>query len=118
MVNSIAELDQSFLALSHPIRRTIVERLVDGPATVGEAARGSGVSKPAISKHLKVLEEAGLVERRVQGRSHRLTLRTQPLADASEWMEHQRELWERKLDVVEQFLDQKRRRKPPGKDER
>ncbi len=60
--------------MSHPIRRGIVERLAAGPATVGEATGGFGVSKPAISKHLKVLEETGVVTREVEGRTHRLSL--------------------------------------------
>ena len=59
---------------SHPIRRGIVERLAAGPATVGDATAGFGVSKPAISKHLKVLEETGVVTRVVEGRTHRLSL--------------------------------------------
>ena len=67
-------VNDPFKALSHPIRRGIVERLSTGPATVGEATAGFGVSKPAISKHLKVLEETGVVTRSIEGRSHRLTL--------------------------------------------
>jgi DNA-binding transcriptional ArsR family regulator len=117
MVNSAGELDQSFLALSHPIRRGIVERLTGGPATVGEATRHFGVSKPAISKHLRVLEDAGVVRREVEGRTHRLSLRAEPLADATEWMERQRELWERKFETVERFLDERTRRGAPGEDE-
>ena len=116
MVNSQGQLDESFLALSHPIRRGIVERLGRAPATVGEATGGFGVSKPAISKHLKVIESAGVVERRVEGRTHRLSLRTDSLAQASAWMEGQRRLWERKFDTIEQFLDEQRRRTSPGKD--
>ena len=116
MVNS-SQLDQSFLALSHPIRRGIVERLGQGPATVGEATGDFGVSKPAISKHLKVLEDAGVVEREVEGRSHWLNLRSKPLAEASEWMELQRGLWERKFDAVEQFLDERRGRTRHEKEE-
>jgi DNA-binding transcriptional ArsR family regulator len=118
MVNGTAELDQSFLALSHPIRRGIVERLGQGPATVGEATAGFGVSKPAISKHLKVLEYAGVVQRKVEGRTHRLKLRKDPLSEVSEWLDDQRELWERKFDAVEQFLDEQLRQSAQGKDER
>ena len=67
-------VNDPFRALSHPIRRGIVERLAAGPATVGDATAGFGVSKPAISKHLKVLEETGVVTRVVEGRTHRLSL--------------------------------------------
>ena len=118
MVNSVpAQLDHSFLALSHPIRRGIVERLARGSATVGEATNGFGVSKPAISRHLRVLEAAGVVQRALEGRTHRLTLRAAPLDDASAWVERQRELWERKFDVVEGFLEESKRRKAPREDE-
>ena len=103
-MNSSAALDRSFLALSHPVRRTIVARLAAGPATVGEATRGISVSKPAVTKHLKVLEEAGVIARRVEGRTHRLSLRGRPLAEAERWIETYRALWEAKLDAVEQHL--------------
>lgn len=108
MVNSTAELDQSFAALSHPVRRRIVERLARGPATVGQAAAGTGVSKPAISKHLRVLEEADVIVRVVEGREHRLSLNADSLDDASGWIERQRRLWERKFDVVEQYLEERK----------
>ena len=77
-VSAIVHLmvNDPFRALSHPIRRGIVERLAAGPATVGEATGGFGVSKPAISKHLRVLEETGVVTRVVVGRTHRLSLDT------------------------------------------
>jgi DNA-binding transcriptional ArsR family regulator len=97
-------VNDSFKALSHPIRRGIVERLSAGPATVGEVTRDFGVSKPAISKHLKVLEEAGVVSRAVEGRTHRLSLRPAPLDEAAEWMDRQRALWGRLFDVVDDYL--------------
>jgi DNA-binding transcriptional ArsR family regulator len=103
-VNNQAELDRSFLALSHPVRRTIVERLVSGPATVGEASGGLGVSKPAVTKHLKVLEDAGVVSRTVAGRRHVLRLETRPLREASEWLELHRSLWAAKFAAVERHL--------------
>ena len=104
MVNDAPALDRSFAALAHPLRRAIVERLATGPASVGEAARGFAVSKPAISRHLRVLEEAGVVSRSVDGRRHVLRLERHPLAGASEWIDRQRALWERKFDVIEEFL--------------
>jgi DNA-binding transcriptional ArsR family regulator len=97
-------VNDSFRALSHPIRRGIVERLAAGPATVGEVTRGFGVSKPAISKHLKVLEETGVVSRVVEGRTHRLSLEPAVLDEAAEWMDRQRVLWGRLFDVVDEYL--------------
>lgn len=93
-----------FKALSHPIRRGIVERLAIGPATVGEATGGFGVSKPAISKHVKVLEETGVVKRVVVGRTHRLSLEPVVLDAAADWMDRQRVLWDRLFDVVDDYL--------------
>ena len=103
-VNNAAQLDKSFVALSHPVRRAIVERLARGPATVGEATRGVTVSKPAVSKHLKVLEEAGLIRREIEGRQHRLTLEARGLNAATRWIELHRTLWEAKFDAVEREL--------------
>jgi DNA-binding transcriptional ArsR family regulator len=97
-------VNDSFKALSHPIRRGIVERLALGPATVGEVTRDFGVSKPAISKHLKVLEESGVVTRVVEGRTHRLSLEPAALGEAADWMDRQRALWERMFDVVDEYL--------------
>jgi DNA-binding transcriptional ArsR family regulator len=103
-------VNESFGALAHPIRRGIVERLAAGPASVGEATQGFGVSKPAISRHLRVLEEAGLVARAVDGRTHRLRLEERPLAEASAWIERQRALWQRKFDVIDRWLDEEEHR--------
>ena len=107
MANS-ALLDRSFTAVSHPLRRTILERLAERELTVGEATHDFPISKPAISKHLKVLEEAGAIVRTIDGRTHRLRLRGESLEDAYAWMTRQRELWERKLDVVEEYLSEQR----------
>jgi DNA-binding transcriptional ArsR family regulator len=97
-------VNDPFKALAHPIRRGIVERLAAGPATVGDATAGFGVSKPAISKHLRVLEETGVVTRVIQGRTHRLSLDTHALGEAADWMDRQRALWERLFDVVDEYL--------------
>jgi DNA-binding transcriptional ArsR family regulator len=97
-------VNDPFKALAHPIRRGIVEHLAAGPATVGEATAGFGVSKPAISKHLKVLEETGVVTRTVEGRTHLLSLDTEALGEAADWMDQQRALWGRLFDVVDDYL--------------
>jgi DNA-binding transcriptional ArsR family regulator len=97
-----------FKALAHPIRRGIVERLAGGPATIGEATGDFGVSKPTISKHVKVLEEAGVVVRSVEGRSHQLALDLDGLADAVDWLDRQRAIWERMFDVVDDYLEEQK----------
>ena len=103
-------VNDPFKALSHPIRRGIVERLAEGPATVGEATAGFGVSKPAITKHLKVLEETGVVRREVVGRNHRLSLEPAALGVAADWMDRQRAQWGRLFDVVDDYLKEEESR--------
>jgi DNA-binding transcriptional ArsR family regulator len=98
--------NDAFTALAHPTRREIVERLSGGSATVGETSRGLGVSKPTISRHLKLLEEAGVVTRVIDGRKHRLELRPEVLADTAGWIEQQRTRWERLFDVVGEYLEE------------
>lgn len=100
--------NNAFTALAHPIRREIVQRLSGGVATVGEASRGLGVSKPTISRHLKLLEEAEIVTRVIDGRTHRLGLRPETLADTADWIEEQRARWERLFDVVGEYLEERR----------
>jgi DNA-binding transcriptional ArsR family regulator len=99
--------NDTFRALAHPMRRDIVERLSRGSATVGEVTRDFGVSKPTISRHLRLLEEAGVVSRVIDGRTHRLALRPEALAETSAWLDNQRERWERLFDVVEQYLGER-----------
>jgi DNA-binding transcriptional ArsR family regulator len=108
-------VNDPFKALSHPIRRGIVERLAEGPATVGDATGGFGVSKPAISKHLKVLEETGVVRREVVGRRHLLTLEPDVLGEAATWMDRQRALWGRLFDVVDDYLKEERPDEHPAR---
>ena len=110
MANDGLLLDRAFAACSHPIRRAILERLAEGELSVGEATHDFGVSKPAISRHLRVLEEAGAIVRVIDGRTHRLRIPPGSLEEAHAWMAQQRELWERKLDVVEQYLREQRRK--------
>jgi DNA-binding transcriptional ArsR family regulator len=102
--------NDTFKALAHPLRRDIVERLSGGAATVGEVSQDFGVAKPTISRHLKMLEEAGVVSRVIDGRTHRLALRPEALAEASEWIERQRVRWERLFDVVETYLEEQKER--------
>lgn len=101
--------NDTFKALSHPIRRRIVERLSRGTASVGEATRGFGVSKPTVTGHLKMLEDAGVVVREVHGRRHDLRLAVGPLDEASAWLDTQRKRWTRLFDAVEAYLERKDR---------
>jgi len=80
------------------------ERLGAGPATVGDATAGFGVSKPAITKHVKVLEETGVVTRAVEGRTHVLSLELDVLREVAEWMDRQRAVWSRFMEVVDEYL--------------
>ena len=100
-------VNDPFRALAHPIRRGIVERLAEGPATVGDATAGFGVSKPAITKHLRVLEETGVVTRVVDGRTHRLSLDPGVMSQAADWMDRQRAIWTRLFDVVDEYLNER-----------
>jgi DNA-binding transcriptional ArsR family regulator len=102
--------NDAFKALAHPIRRDIVERLSGGASTVGEATRDLGVSKPTISRHLKVLEEAGVVSRVIDGRTHRLALQPEMLAETSDWIQSQQARWERLFDVIGEYLDGRKER--------
>jgi DNA-binding transcriptional ArsR family regulator len=98
-----------FKAIAHPIRRGIVERLGAGEATVGEATNGFGVSKPTISKHLRVLEDSGIVVRTIEGRTHRLALDLDSLGETIAWVDRQRAIWGRMLDVVEEHAQEQSR---------
>ena len=107
MVNySIAQLDPVFAALADPTRRAILLRLSHGEATVTEVAEPFETSLPAISKHIKVLEQAGLVTRRKDGRIHHLRLVASPLKNAAQWLEQYQWFWESQFDSLEQFLNE------------
>ena len=97
-------LDLTYAALSDPWRRAILGRLTGGRARVTEIAAPFDISLNAVSKHLKVLERAGLVTRTVAGRDHWLSLAAEPLMEASSWIETYRLFWERRLDALEGFL--------------
>ncbi len=79
------------------------ERLGAGPATVGDATAGLGASKPAITKHVKVLEETGVITRAVERRTHVLSLELDVLREVAEWMDRQRAVWGRFMDVVDEY---------------
>ena len=101
------QLSSIFAALSDPTRRAIIKRLAQGGASAGELAEPFGISKPAISKHLKVLENAQLVVRRKEAQWHRFQLRSEALGLASDWIEKYRQFWEAQLDALSDFLTSK-----------
>ena len=106
-------LDATFAALADPTRRALLTRLADGAATVAELAAPFDMSQPAISKHLKVLERAGLISRGREAQRRPRTLEPRPLADANDWIERHRRIWEanfKRLDAVLQELKGKQRR--------
>jgi DNA-binding transcriptional ArsR family regulator len=97
-------LDRTFSALSDPTRRAILARLAQGNASVSELAAPFAMSLPAISKHLRVLEQAGLVERTKDGRVHRLRLVAHPLHEAAAWIAHYQHFWEQQLEALADYL--------------
>lgn len=101
-------LDATFAALADPTRRDILARLAAGDSTVGEIAAPYDMSLNAASKHLMVLEKAGLVTRRIEGRVHHISLNAEPLRTAAEWLDFYRAFWEERLDALEQFLARKK----------
>src|SRR5579872_3794209 len=99
-------LDQTFSALADPTRRAILARLITGQASVGELAEPFAMSLPAISKHLKVLERAGLVARGREAQWRPCRLEARPLKSVSDWLEHYREFWDQSLDRLEVYVEQ------------
>ena len=106
------QLDRTFAALSDATRRAILARLAEGEATVSEVAAPFAVSLPAISKHLKVLERAGLITRGRDAQWRPCRLKAAPLEDAADWLEHYRQFWEGSLDRLDTHLRQIQRGNP------
>ena len=103
MVKS-AELDRVFGALSHPARRAMLARLAQGEASVSELGAPLSMTMPAVTKHLHVLENAGLIGREVDGRIHRLQLTADPLKDAAVWMQTYARFWGEQFEALDAFL--------------
>jgi DNA-binding transcriptional ArsR family regulator len=106
MVTSNRRLDLTFAALADPTRRAILARLARGDATVGDLARPFRVSRPAISKHLRVLERARLVRRTREGRVSRCALDAAAMRSAAEWIERYRAFWMGRLDDLKRYVEQ------------
>ena len=102
----IATLDATFAALSDPTRRAILARLAEGEATVNELVAPFRLSQPAISKHLKVLEKAGLIARGRDAQRRPCRIEAGPLAEADEWLQGYRKIWEANFDRLDNLLDE------------
>ena len=108
-----ARLDATFAALADPTRRSILARLAGGEASVAELAEPFDMSQPAVSKHLKVLERAGLISRGREAQRRPRKLEPRPLAEATDWIERHRKIWEanyKRLDAVLEELKSKQRK--------
>ena len=99
-------LDLVFAALSDATRRGLLTRLIEGEATVGTLAEPLQMSLPAVSKHLRVLEDAGLLKRRIEGRTHYITANPKPLREAVNWIERHRQMWEGSFDRLAALVEQ------------
>ena len=97
-------LDATFHALAHPVRRAILAQLAEESATIVELAGHFELSLNGVSKHVKVLEQAGLIQRNVQGRTHHCSLDATRLREAGAWIDYYRPYWERRLEALERFL--------------
>jgi DNA-binding transcriptional ArsR family regulator len=99
-------LDLTFAALADPTRRRILRHLARGDRCVTDLARPYSMSLPAVSKHLRVLESAGLLRRRRKGRVHSLRLQAAPMRQASQWIEEYRRFWEGSLDRLGEYIEE------------
>ncbi|MBO9554733.1 metalloregulator ArsR/SmtB family transcription factor [Cellulomonas sp.] len=97
-------LSTVFAALADPTRRAILTHLAQGPTTVGQIAEPFAMSRPAVSQHLRVLEDAGLVERTVTAQWRTCTLRTEPLDEIASWVDRHRRYWDERFDLLEDRL--------------
>jgi len=108
-MNASDRLDATFLALADPTRRAILARLAEGEASVAELAEPFSISQPAISKHLKILERAGLISVGQDGQRRPRRIDPRPLAEASNWLERYREIWEASFERLDALLEELQR---------
>lgn len=112
-----SQLDEIFVALADETRRAILARLSTGPARVTELAAPFDISLNSVSKHIRMLERAGLVVRRRSGRDHHLSLDPRPLAEASDWLQSRQRFWADRVQRLQALLDEedaRPRKSPPG----
>ena len=108
---TVDQLSETFAALADPTRRAILTRLADGEATVNELAERFPITTQAVSKHLKVLERAGLITRGRTAQLRPSRLRGTPLGEAADWLEHYRPFWQERFDRLDERLQKKARRR-------
>ena len=106
VMNASHTLDATFAALADPTRRAILARLASGAASVTELAEPFAMSQPAISKHLRVLEHAGLISRGRDAQRRPRRLEAKPLAEANDWLEHYRQFWEQSFNRLDDLLEE------------
>jgi DNA-binding transcriptional ArsR family regulator len=99
-----SSLDEVFHALADPTRRAMLRSLAAAPRTVGELAAPFDITLAAASKHIKVLERAGLIDRRIEGRTHVCRLDARPMHAGAEWLRHYEKFWQQRLDILESLL--------------
>jgi len=109
-------LDATFFALADPTRRAILARLATGDASVNDLAKPFDMSQPAVSKHLRVLERAGLISRGVDAQRRPRRIAAQPLAEASDWLENYRKFWEASFSRLDDLLDEMKTMGARGKE--
>jgi DNA-binding transcriptional ArsR family regulator len=109
MESPMPKLDPAFAALSDPTRRAILARLAEGEATVQELARPFAISQPAVSRHLKVLEEAGLIETRIEGTSRPRRLKPERVEELWDWLGRFRAIWEERYQRLDVLLEEMER---------
>ena len=115
MVDQAGQMDEVFQALSHATRREMLGRLATQELTVGELAEPFAMSLEAASKHIRVLEHAGLVQRTIDGRRHIVRLDAGPLASAADWIRFYERFWTERLDGLQALFDNKPAQKTPHK---
>lgn len=108
-------LDRVFFALSDSTRRGILAQLAHGSTTIGELSAPYDISKPAISKHMKILENAGLIQRNISGREHRCSLTTRGLKTAEDWLNFHRRFWESRFDALSDLLQEEKQHRRSNK---
>ena len=118
MIHRSDQLDRTFAALADPTRRAILARLASGEATVSELMQPFAISQPAISRHLKVLERAGLISRGRDAQRRPRRIEGAPLSDATQWLERYRKIWEDSFDRLDDLLDELKAQEPKGQTKR